>query len=175
MMAARPCVFYDRDGIVNVSPGPGYVERVEDFHPIPDFVESLRVTLAKGYEAVIITNQRGVGLGLMTEVTLQDIHRRLLQRIEAAGLRLLDIVYCTATDNHDPRRKPNPGMLLEAAEKHSLDLGRSWMVGDNEKDVLAGHAAGCRCIRVAPLEKETAADHHIATMAELPQLLEKML
>jgi histidinol-phosphate phosphatase family protein len=168
-------VFFDRDGIVNVSPGPGYVERVEDFHLMPEFVESLRVTLAKGYEAVIITNQRGVGLGLMTEATLQEIHRHVIEKIEAAGLRLLDIVYCTATDNSDPRRKPNPGMLLEAAEKHGLDLDRSWMVGDNEKDVLAGHAAGCRCIRVAPLEKETAADHHIATMAELPPLLKTIL
>jgi D-glycero-D-manno-heptose 1,7-bisphosphate phosphatase len=171
----KTCVFFDRDGIVNESPGPGYVERVADFHLIPDFIDALRLVTERGYAAVIITNQRGVGLGLMTAETLADIHDHLRQSVANAGLSLLDIFTCTATDNADPNRKPNPGMLLEAARKHGLDLSRSWMVGDNEKDVLAGQRAGCRTIRVHPEAADTAADHRVDAMAALVPLLKSIL
>ncbi len=175
MNSGKPCVFYDRDGIVNVSPGPGYVERVEDFHLIPAFIEALRLTRARGYEAVIVTNQRGVGRGLMTQATLDDIHSSLETALEREGLAMLDILYCTADDDRDPRRKPNPGMLLEAAERHGLDLGRSWMIGDNEKDVLAGKGAGCRTVLVGASNRPSAADHRVSDMAQLVEFLEKTL
>jgi D-glycero-D-manno-heptose 1,7-bisphosphate phosphatase len=174
-MSGQPCVFFDRDGIVNVSPGPGYVERVEDFHLMPAFLDALRVVQARGYDAAIITNQRGVGRGLMTEATLHAIHDVLLAAVADAGLSLRGIYYCTATDNSDPRRKPNPGMLHEAAAEHQLDLARSWMVGDNEKDVLAGRAAGCRTILVAPAGTDTVATHRVDAMPDLPPLLERVL
>ena len=64
------CVFFDRDGIVNQSPGPGYVERWEDFHLLPEFVESAKIAAAKGYAVAIATNQRGVAGGIMTQETL---------------------------------------------------------------------------------------------------------
>lgn len=169
------CVFFDRDGIVNVSPGPGYVERVEDFHILPAFVDALRVTCAHGYEAVIITNQRGVGLGRMTLDTLNAIHATLCDALKNEGLALLDILYCTADDNAHPNRKPNPGMLLDAAEKHGLDLQRSWMIGDNEKDVQAGQRAGCRTVLVNASDQPTAADYQIADMSALPEFLEQNL
>ncbi len=170
-----PCVFFDRDGIVNVAPGPGYVERVEDFHIIPAFLDALRVTRARGYEAVIVTNQRGVGLGLMTQDTLDAIHATLHDAIDREGLELLDILYCTADDNAHPNRKPNPGMLQEAATRHRLDLSRSWMIGDNEKDVLAGQRAGCRTVLVDASDRTSAADYRVPDMSSLPAFLEQTL
>ncbi len=171
----RPCVFFDRDGIVNVSPGPGYVERPEDFHLVSAWLDALRVTNERGYAAVIITNQRGVGRGLMKEKTLAEIHALVRQAVAAQGLVLDDIYYCSATDNAHPDRKPNPGMLLRAARDHRLDLARSWMVGDNESDVEAGHRAGCRAVRVSTDSEATAAEFHIPDMADLPALLQKLL
>jgi len=169
-------VFFDRDGIVNRSPGPGYVERWEDFHLLPAFVESLRVVRARGYEAVIVTNQRGVSLGRLSPQTLEDIHRRLIARLAEEGLSLLDILACTAADDADPCRKPNPGMLLEAAQRHGLDLARSWMIGDSERDIEAGRRAGCAMtVRVAPEGEVTAADLCIRTVDELPSLLDRHL
>lgn len=171
----RPCVFFDRDGIVNVSPGPGYVERPEDFHLVPAWLKALRVVNQRGYAAIIMTNQRGVGRGLMTEATLLEIHALIHQAVATHGLRLDDIYYCTATDNAHPDRKPNPGMLLRAADEHKLDLARSWMIGDNESDVTAGHRAGCRAIRVSSDATDSAAQHRIRTMEALPELLQELL
>ncbi len=165
----RPAVFFDRDGIVNRPPHPArYVNRAEDFHLLPEFVAALRVALARGYEAVIVTNQKGVGRGLMTQAALDEIHDRLVAELAAEGLSLRDIVFCTAVDDANPRRKPNPGMLLEAAQKHGLDLGRSWMIGDSETDILAGQRAGCAVtVRVSPPGEPTAADHRLPDMAAL--------
>lgn len=167
--ARRPAVFFDRDGIVNASPGPGYVERWEDFRLLPAFVEALRVVVARGYEPVVVTNQRGVGRGIMTQEALDRIHDGLVAALASQGLRLRDIRVCTAVDNADPRRKPNPGMLVEAAETHALDLSRSWMIGDSEKDIEAGRRAGCAVtLRVHPSPGPTAAAVTLSDMADLP-------
>ncbi|HOW98073.1 MAG TPA: HAD family hydrolase [Kiritimatiellia bacterium] len=173
--SGRPCVFFDRDGIVNRSPGPGYVERVEDFHLLPEFVEALRVVRARGYEAVIVTNQRGVALGRMSAETVQSMHDELARRLRAEGLDLLDIRVCTANDNRHPDRKPNPGMLLAAARRHGLDLGRSWMVGDHERDIEAGRRAGCRTVRVGEPGQPSAADFRVDDMRGLAAFLESHL
>lgn len=170
-----PCVFFDRDGIINVSPGPGYVERVQDFRLMPEFVDALRVVSEKGYAAVVITNQRGVGRGIMTRETLDEIHDHLVEKLAAEGLKLHDIYVCVADDNAHPNRKPNPGMLLEAARDHNLDLSRSWMVGDHESDVTAGKRAGCRTILVNDSGKPTEADKRLTSMAQLAGYLAKQL
>ena len=171
----KPCVFFDRDGIVNRSPGAGYVERMEDFHLLPEFVEALRVVLSRGYEAVVVTNQRGVSLGRLTKANLGAIHRKLEEHLKAQDLALRDVLVCTADDDTHPDRKPNPGMLLTAARRHHLDLARSWMVGDSERDVEAGHRAGCRTVLVGEKGKSSAADFHVDVMADLPGFLAKQL
>ena len=146
---SKPCVFFDRDGIVNRAPvKTRYVERWEDFHLLPEFVESLKVALDKKYEAVVVTNQRGVGIGHMSAETLLEIHDNLLKELKKQGVCLRDIIVCTDVDEASPRRKPNPGMLIEAAEKHGLDIKRSWMIGDQRKDVEAGRRAGCKTVLV---------------------------
>jgi histidinol-phosphate phosphatase family protein len=172
----RPCVFFDRDGIVNRSPGAGYVERVEDFHLLPEFVEALRLVRDRGYEAVIVTNQRGVSRGLMTQAALDAIHDRLRDALDREGLGLLAIHVCTANDNADPRRKPNPGMLLEAMAAHDLDAEASWMIGDSESDIEAGRRAGCgHTVLVATPSTPSAADAVVSDMAALVRYLAKVL
>jgi len=171
MSGRRPAVFFDRDGIVNESPGPGYVERWEDFHLLPAFVESLRVVVDRGYAPVVVTNQRGVGRGIMPQAALDRIHAGLAAALAAEGLALTDLRVCTAVTDDDPRRKPNPGMLTEAAEAHGLDLARSWMIGDSEKDIEAGRRAGCAVtLRVHP-SAQTVANVRLAAMDELPAYL----
>ena len=171
----KPAVFFDRDGIVNRSPGPGYVERWEDFHLLPEFVEALRIVTARGYEPVIVTNQSGVGRGLMTPEALEQIHGNLRAELARHALALRDLLVCTNPDNADPRRKPNPGMLLEAAREHGLDLARSWMIGDSESDIEAGRRAGCHTLRVAPPAVATAADERVPDMPALVRWLQEHL
>lgn len=172
----RPCCFFDRDGIVNRDPAPKrYVESVAEFHLNAAFLDALRTATEKGYVAVLITNQKGVGTGVMTREALDAIHAELTRHVQAAGLALLDIFACTATVDTDPDRKPNPGMLLKAAERHGLDLAKSWMIGDKEGDVTAGHRAGCRAVLVAPPGKPTAAEAQAGSIDELPALLRRIL
>ena len=176
MTERRRCVFFDRDGIVNRSPGPGYVERWEDFHLLEEFVVALCVAKEKGYDAVIVTNQRGVALGRMTKETVDELHEKLQQELRRRNLALLDIFVCMH-DRHEgcACRKPNPGMILDAIERYDLDATQSWMVGDSETDVQAGQRAGCRTVRVAPRDEQTSADVHLFSMAELAPFLESRL
>lgn len=173
---SNPCIFFDRDGIVNEPPDPErYVLGVDRFHVLPAFLEALRVVNRRGYAAVIVTNQQGVSRGVLAEETLQAIHDRLRAILSDEGLTLLDLYTCPHGGGH-PDRKPNPGMLLRAAAEHDLDLSRSWMIGDRESDILAGHAAGCLgTLRVAPPPVETAAEVWLPTINALPQWLEQHL
>ncbi|MEI6891662.1 MAG: HAD family hydrolase [Pontiella sp.] len=172
----RPCIFFDRDGIVNKSPGSGYVERWEDFHLMAGFVASLKTVTVKGYPAVIITNQQGVAKELYSEAELDGMHEKMREQLRAEGVDVLDIFKCIhfAAD-HCSCRKPKPGMMLDAAEKFDFDLSGSWMIGDSETDVEAGQAAGCRTIRVCPLTEETHAEFHVAQMDDVAAILEKEL
>jgi len=172
----RTCVFFDRDGVVNRSPGPGYVERWEDFVILPGFVAALRAATEMGYAAIVVTNQRGVARGIVPETEVRRIHDNL-QRVlkEQQGLELLDILYCPHDDGECTCRKPQPGMLITAAERHELDLTNSWMVGDSERDIEAGQRAGCRTIRVCDATAETAANERVAAVDELASCLRRIL
>lgn len=173
---SKPCVFFDRDGIVNRPPTlDRYVRRWEEFELVPEFLDVLRLVHERGYEAVVVTNQKGIATGHMTQEDVDRIHRNLTALLAQHGLGLLDIVMCPSADEGHSHRKPNPGMLVEAARRHVLDLSRSWMVGDNERDVEAGRRAGCRTVLVAPSGQATAADFRAGSMAELVALLKKEL
>ncbi|HBA82728.1 MAG TPA: hypothetical protein DCZ95_01420 [Verrucomicrobia bacterium] len=174
---AKRCVFFDRDGIVNVPPSDidRYVLHVDKFIMIDAFVEALRVVHQKGYEAILVTNQKGVGTGRMTAAALQEIHDKMLADLRGHGLELADIYVCTDATDESPDRKPNPGMLHRAARKHGLDLTASWMVGDSEKDAVAGKRAGCRTVLVSAGHKPTIADHRLTDMKQLPAFLDEHL
>ncbi|HMP75871.1 MAG TPA: HAD family hydrolase [Kiritimatiellia bacterium] len=177
-VSRTPCVFFDRDGIVNHPPDDErrYVLHEDQFHLLPGFVDALRLVLARGYKAVIVTNQAGVARGRMTQEDLDRIHAKLHRLLAAEGLSLHDIFECTVYDEAHPNRKPNPGMLLDAAAKHHLDLSRSWMIGDNEKDVQAGQRAGVfKTVKVKPQPTHTRADYRVDAMTDLPGLLAQYL
>ena len=170
------CIFFDRDGIVNQSPGDGYVERWEDFHLLPEFVAVLKTVTRLGYAAAIITNQRGVALGLMSSETVEDIHRRLQAILkEQHGLDLLAIRYCPHDRDVCDCRKPKPGMILDVARQHQVDLSASWMIGDSPGDAEAGRAAGCRTILVGEKAKDGLADVIVEDMATLQARITEIL
>lgn len=177
-MSGKPikCFFFDRDGIVNRAPGPGYVESWAEFHLLPEFAEVLRKVTDAGYSSVIITNQRAVARGIISEDELKDMHQRLKQQLkDEHGLSLLEICYCPHERNSCDCRKPKPGMILTAAKKHNIDLSRSWMVGDQKTDVETGKAAGCRTIYVSDSPLRDDADVTVASMKELVSAIDSVL
>ena len=129
---SRRCIFFDRDGIINRPPDPDrYVVSLETFHVIPAFVDALRVATDLGYVAIMITNQRGIAIGCLSQETVDEIHASLQAGLARRGLELLDIFVCPYDDNDHPWRKSNPGMILDAARVHGIDLAASWVIGDH--------------------------------------------
>jgi D-glycero-D-manno-heptose 1,7-bisphosphate phosphatase len=144
----RPAVFLDRDGVLNrvhvrngVTHPPG---DVGEFELLPGVQAAACRLHAAGLPLVVVTNQPDVARGRQTREKVEEIHDRL-----RAELPLLGVLACFHDGADDcPCRKPRPGMLLEAARRWGLDLGRSFLVGDRWSDVLAGQAAGCRAVLV---------------------------
>jgi D-glycero-D-manno-heptose 1,7-bisphosphate phosphatase len=165
--ALIPAIFLDRDGTLMVD--TGYVASPAEVKLYPGTVEALAALKARGFKTVIVTNQSGIARGYFTETDYHAVHARLL---ELLGPGLIDTVYFCADhpDAGSDRRKPAPGMLLEAARDLGLDLARSWMIGDRAGDIEAGRRAGCRTILVRTGEGYRAdaslADHVAADFAQ---------
>lgn len=150
IMPARPAVFIDRDGTLNVE--VGYLHRAEDVVLVPGAAEALARLNGLGIPVVVVTNQSGIGKGRYGWDEFNAVMARIAELLAEHGARM-DGIY--AAPHHErgqgdyahpdhPDRKPNPGMLVRAAEEHRLDLSRSWMIGDKELDLDAGRNAGCR-------------------------------
>jgi histidinol-phosphate phosphatase family protein len=143
--ALQPAVFLDRDGTLMEE--ANYCSRPEQVRVIPGVPEALHALKAAGYRLVIITNQSGIGRGYYTLTDYAAVHARLLELI---GNDLIDATYfCPeAPEAASLRRKPAPGMVLEAVRDHGIDPTRSWLVGDKAVDVQCARAAGVRPILV---------------------------
>lgn len=173
---SRPAVFFDRDGVINASPGPGYVRSWDEFRFLPGVAEVLSLCRRRGRRLVLVTNQRGVFTGETPEPVLGEIHARMQERL-ARHDAAFDAIYAATGDRDDPRRKPSPAMLLEAARDLQLDLATSILVGDHDTDLRAGRAAGLAA--VVRLRGHAAAsepaDHEVRDHRELHRLLERIL
>lgn len=141
-------VFLDRDGVLNrafVRKGKPYPpSSLVEFEILPGVPEALHRLSKAGFLLIVVTNQPDVGRGTQQVDIVEAMHRRL-----RAELPIDDIKVCYEEDGPDCKcHKPKPGMLLEAAREHDIDLSRSYMVGDRWRDVGCGLAAGCFTIFV---------------------------
>lgn len=142
-------LFLDRDGVLNHDKDQSYIFSFDEFRFYDGVPEALKFLSSKFARIVIVTNQRGVGRGLMTEETLLDIHNRMLEQIKNAGGRIDAIFYCTANDNQDRNRKPNPGMFFQAQALFPEILPeKSLIVGNNISDMEFGRNAGIHTVFV---------------------------
>ncbi|MBR1510459.1 MAG: HAD-IIIA family hydrolase [Bacteroidales bacterium] len=142
MASKAQVLFLDRDGVINrLLPGD-YVKKWDEFHFIPGIKEALAIWNKRFKSIVLVTNQRGVGKGLMSDADLSRIHARMMTEIMDAGGRIDLILTCTALSDEDPRRKPNVGMFLEACQLlPGLKPEDCIMIGDTPSD--AAFAVNC--------------------------------
>jgi D-glycero-D-manno-heptose 1,7-bisphosphate phosphatase len=148
-------IFFDRDGVINTRIVGGYVRNPGELEVLPGVAEVLKEVKQRGYLAIVITNQRGVGLGLMTLEELAIVHDDLQNRLDqSVGVTFNDFFFATGIDKSDLRRKPSPVMLEEAAEKWNIDLSNSWMIGDSNSDIEAGHRAGTKTAYLITVHSE---------------------
>jgi D,D-heptose 1,7-bisphosphate phosphatase len=151
----RRAVFLDRDGVLNKDP-PHFAHRLDQLELIPRSGTAVKILNEYGYLVIIISNQSGVARGYYTEKEVSIFNNTLLLKIKEYGGEVDAIYYCP----HHPDakiekyrlicncRKPEPGMLLQAAEEYNIDLQKSYVVGDKWSDIEAGKNAGCQTILV---------------------------
>jgi D-glycero-D-manno-heptose 1,7-bisphosphate phosphatase len=144
----RPAIFLDRDGVINRNRSD-HVKTWAEFEFLPGVLEASRRLAQLEWPVVVISNQAIVGHGLVSQQTIDEINAHMTNVVQSVGGRI-DRVFCCP---HRPEekctcRKPQPGLLLKAAEQMQLDLTRSFFVGDAESDVQAAKAVGCRPVLV---------------------------
>jgi D,D-heptose 1,7-bisphosphate phosphatase len=170
--------FYDRDGIILkmvYDLEQGLIETAKKPSQIvfvPGIVEILKHTTSLGYKNIIISNQASLGIKKISQKNFDEVRETMTERLKKQGAIIDAQYYCF----HHPFasivkykkkcdcRKPEPGLLLQAAKEHNIDLAKSWMIGDSVYDVLAGNAAGCRTILLGYIHE-----------AEYLRILEKKL
>ena len=150
----QKAIFLDRDGTINKY--VGFLKNINDFELLPGAADAIKKINESGYLAIVVTNQPVIARGELSFIELDHIHDKMETLLGEKGAYLNAIYYCP----HHPDkgftgevkelkikcdcRKPKPGMLLNAAVDFNIDLSLSWMIGDNENDILAGKAAGCQ-------------------------------
>ena len=169
-MALRPAVFMDRDGTLNVPvvrDGKPYAPvSLEEFRLYDVVPGACRALKAAGFALVVATNQPDVGRGSVAQPVIEAMHRRLLELVPE--IDRVEVCYDPA-DGMSNRRKPEPGMLLDAAAALGIDLSRSWMIGDRWRDVACGRRAGTRTIFINfdySEPKDTAPDFTVMSFQE---------
>jgi D-glycero-D-manno-heptose 1,7-bisphosphate phosphatase len=183
----QPAVFLDRDNTLISNDGDlGDPEEVRLLDGVAIGLKALREA---GFNLVVVTNQAGVARGKFTEDDVDSVHQRIAMLVDAQaahpGAGVIDrFYYCpyhpeaTVPEyrRDHPWRKPHPGMILQAARDMGLDLSRSWMIGDQERDIAAGQAAGCRTVLVtrdAGLAERLQPTEVAATFVQAVQLIER--
>jgi D-glycero-D-manno-heptose 1,7-bisphosphate phosphatase len=164
--AMNRAVFLDRDGVLNLpvvhSGLPYPPQTVPEFQIYPEAPEACALLRHAGFLLVLVTNQPDVGRGAQAVSVVDAMHQRLQETIALDRIEV-----CTAADDAAPdahRRKPAPGMLLDAAKALNIGLSQSYMIGDRWRDIDAGHAAGCTTLFIARgyAEKLRQSPHHQA-------------
>lgn len=142
----KQAVFLDRDGVINDNSNP--VNKPEDLKLYPWTVNSIKQLKEAGFLVMVVTNQGGLELGYFSKADLKRVHQHLVNLLQTGGTNIDDLAYCPHFDQQCECRKPQPGLILNLAKKHQVDLAQSWMIGDRQTDIEAGISAGCRTIKI---------------------------
>lgn len=151
--------------------------RWEDFQFAPGIIEALALCHERGYTTILVTSQQGVGKGLMTQEALDDLHGRMQDELARHGAALDGIYACTHLAGTCTCRKPSAEMIFRARDEHGLDLMRSWLVGDHDRDIQMALNAGVpRTVRIlSHHEPKVAAEFSLAETTEVAALLREKL
>jgi len=154
-MGMNKAVFLDRDGVITEDP-PHYAHRVDQVRIIPGGGEAIRLLNEWGYLVIVVSNQSGVAKGYYGERDIELFNEEMKRQLSLEGAHIDALYYCP----HHPEgtvkelcksctcRKPQPGMLIQAAEEHQINLKTSFLVGDKFSDIVAGNSVKCRTIFV---------------------------
>lgn len=149
-MAGRAAIFLDRDGVINEkAPDGQYITRPEQVNMLPGAAEAIARLNAAGYLVIVVTNQRGIGKGLMSEADFWLVMAYIKEQLSLANAHLDAVYFCPDVEDNSPCRKPNTGMIEDALRDFpDIVLDQSWMVGDSLSDQECAAKAGICAVSV---------------------------
>jgi D-glycero-D-manno-heptose 1,7-bisphosphate phosphatase len=167
-------VFLDRDG--TLIEDVGYPRNPSDVRLLPGATAALRRFRERGLRLVVVSNQSGIGRGLVTRDEADAVHERFVELLAAEGVHLDDARYCPhAPEDGCDCRKPAPRLVVDAAAKLGLDLAGSFMVGDRARDVESGRRAGCGHLILLGAGERDAAGPHVRVARDWDEAAELVL
>jgi histidinol-phosphate phosphatase family protein len=168
-------LFLDRDGTINTRKRGGYISSWKEFEFLPGALEAIYRFSHTFEHIIIVTNQQGIGKGLMTHEELNLIHENMITEIKNSKGRVDQIYYCPHLDIFNPLcRKPNPGMAFQAQEDFpQIVFENSIMVGDTDSDIIFGNQLGMFTVRIkdGQNEENEIADLKVKSLFELSQII----
>lgn len=142
----KKAVFLDRDGVINKE-RKDYVKSVKEFQILDNIPKAIKMLKEERFLVIVITNQSAINRGLVTIETLNEIHNHLQKILKDNNTSIDDFYFCPhRPDENCQCRKPNPGMLVKAAQEHDINMNQSFMIGNSLTDIQAAQKAGCKGI-----------------------------
>lgn len=145
-------LFLDRDGVINDN--TNHVNKPEDLIIYDKSKKALKKAYDNGYKIFVVTNQGGIELGHINHKDINEIHNKMIEDLYDY-CEIEDIEYCPDFNRTSKFRKPEPGMILKLAEKHNINLEKSWMIGDRDTDIEAGKKAKCKTAKIGKKSNES--------------------
>lgn len=166
-------LFLDRDGVINVRIIDGYVTKIEEFEFLPGVIEAFKIFKNKFNRIIVVTNQQGVGKGLMTEDDVKEVHDFMINEVENHDGKIDKVYFCpqlkSVPDNY---RKPSPKMAYMAKEDFpEIDLSKSIMIGDMNYDVEFGKNAGMMTVFIGDNELKLIPDGRFNTLYDFAKVI----
>lgn len=153
----KKTIFLDRDGVINQD-RKDYVKSPEEFVLRPEAVQALPLFVRLGFQLIVVSNQSGIGRGIITWDNFWKIHNRMIRHLRFYGCSPAAAFYCPHKPEDDcPCRKPKPEMIREAISTFDIPISECFFIGDSLSDMEAAARAGCRGIKIAREEAESAA------------------
>lgn len=151
MNVLKKAVFLDRDGVINHEVGD-YIMRFEDFKILPHVASGLKALQDAGFLLIVITNQGGIAKGLYSHEVFQQMHDYLDTALAKDGVAITEVYYCPHHPDYGKCLCRKPGSLLveKAIAKYQVDASQSWFIGDKQRDMDSGSAAGVKGILIEP-------------------------
>jgi D-glycero-D-manno-heptose 1,7-bisphosphate phosphatase len=141
----KRALFLDRDGTIIAE--RGYLKDPSGIEILPGAVDALRKLAREGWKLIVVSNQSGVGRGLMTVEEMNAVQAKFLRTLRAQGVEITASYFCTHTpEDNCECRKPATLSVEKAVREHAISAQQSWMIGDREGDILCGRNAGCSTI-----------------------------
>ena len=164
-------IFLDRDGIINKKANEhDYIKSWDQFVFIEGIAEAIKTFNENGFKVVVVTNQRGIALGMMNAEDVELIHNKMITDLEKKKAMIYRVIYCPHENAQCQCRKPEIGMFLKAEEEFLIDRENSFMIGDSDSDMQAGRKYGVKSIFVGNGQSESA-DFRCKNLREVVDLI----